>query len=632
VSVKVELENIGHFQGKREFKFKKGLNIIYAPNASGKSSILAGLKVVLTSALTSAELIRALNDYEKRGYVKLSLDEQEYIVKLLRRSDGSVEALGERLIDNGVVKVTSFVDLESQLVNAVYSGKEEDVMKIIREVTGVTYVEKIIAVLSSLETSYGHRYEVERKKYEGAKGEVEDQIREVEARLRRVRDKIIEIQRDPSLEPIRRELNVMEVERRDVEKKLKKGRLRETEISSRLGLVDRDYRELEARFKVLLEDRERLEAERKAIQERLIETKMDIERLEMEIKKLSSERNEMRRELKELEIVLKRRREILAYARCPYCGSEIKREKVLEEIRSIEDRISELSEKLREIEDAIEKKEREIRRLKESTEEKLQFIMREIMELDAQIKDIESRLEKLKIDRKRLKQELEEVKRELELLERERRVLLNRLEQLSDKAPLVKELRKLEDEEGYLSKRLDYLYGRLRQLDALYEEVKILEDRLETTKLLKEYFEERLNELSAIVINKINEEISKHFKLLRLAELEYPVIRRDFTLRIVRTGGTPSSLFELSDAEKTIFIILLTLALKEYVASDFPFYILDGLIELIDEARAKVILDYLKERAGNRFVVIVTKNMPFTGEAREVHQEDIYVNTIPWLR
>jgi len=50
--VKLELENIGVFRGKREFNLFKGLNILYAPNASGKTSLVAGLKAVTISALT----------------------------------------------------------------------------------------------------------------------------------------------------------------------------------------------------------------------------------------------------------------------------------------------------------------------------------------------------------------------------------------------------------------------------------------------------------------------------------------------------------------------------------------------------------------------------------------------------
>ena len=93
--VKLLLENIGVFRGRREFKLSKGLNILYAPNASGKTSLVAGLKAISISALTSDELSRILNDYEDRGSVRLLLDTKEYSVELIRKPDGTVEAWGK---------------------------------------------------------------------------------------------------------------------------------------------------------------------------------------------------------------------------------------------------------------------------------------------------------------------------------------------------------------------------------------------------------------------------------------------------------------------------------------------------------------------------------------------------------
>jgi len=45
---------------------------------------------------------------------------------------------------------------------------------------------------------------------------------------------------------------------------------------------------------------------------------------------------------------------------------------------------------------------------------------------------------------------------------------------------------------------------------------------------LLNYLRIRLNELRRAVVEKINESILRHFKLLRLAELEYLVLAEDF--------------------------------------------------------------------------------------------------------
>ncbi len=629
MSVKIELENIGLFRGKRIFAFEKGLNVIYAPNASGKTSILMGLKVISTSALTSEDLSRALNDYEERGNIKLTHNGQTWAVELIRRPNGSVETVGRSISNDSVIKIVAFVDLENKLTAAVYSGMEDEVVNMIREVTGVTYIERISSVLSSLEASYRHKYEIKREGYEKAKHEVEDQIRHVEERLRSIRERIIEIRKDPSLEPVRKELEDIEAQRKDIVKELKEIRIKETEINSRLGLLDKEISELETRHRVFLNDLETLEEERETIQEKIFEVRKTIENLENEISELSGIKERLERERRELGALLTRRRGILNYARCPYCGCEISKNRILVEIHELEDKIKSIDDKLEDLEHKIGTKRRKIRELKEGTEIRLREIEDQIYDLNSSISEIESKLETLKDEKSKLLHELERIRREEEKLERELRVLKERLGQLSEKAPKVDELRKLEEEEEFLSKNLDYIYGRKKQLEEIYKEVETLRKWLESAKLLREYFEERKNELSTIVINRINEEMSRHFTLLKLAELEYPVIKKDFTLRIVRTGGIQSSLIELSDAEKAIFTILLTLTLKDYTAQDFPFYIVDGLIELIDNARVRAVLNYLKDKADERLVVITTKNKPFTGEPKEVTQSDILINEVP---
>ena len=56
--------------------------------------------------------------------------------------------------------------------------------------------------------------------------------------------------------------------------------------------------------------------------------------------------------------------------------------------------------------------------------------------------------------------------------------------------------------------------------------------------------------------------------------------------------------------------------------------VVDTLIEFIDDTRAKEIMKYLMEVAGDNKVVIVTKTKPYTGEVKLLTQEDILVNKI----
>ncbi len=627
-SIKLELENIGVFRDRRTFILSKGLNLVYAPNASGKTSLVAGLKTVTISALTSDELSRVLNDYEEKGHVKLVIDGSEYAVELIRKPDGSVEAWGKRLAENGVIRKIAFIDLENELVNAIYAGDPDRVKSILRDISGIGQIETILKVLEGLRSEYEYAYETKKKEYESRKEEITSQRRRLEERLNRVRARIREILRDPRIEPARKEIVEIRSRRETLLKQQHELRRHEIEVSNRIGLIEHDYDSKRAELVALKEQREKVAKELRELERKIIDMRKRIEVLLSEVRYLESRRNNLLSEISEKEDMIKRRRSVLEYAVCPYCGAPIDRDKIMKEIMELEASADSLRRELDEVKSKIEEKLAEINELRAGGEERLSALREELKRLTSKISELERELAEKESRIKEERRKLEEIRRKIKMLDEELLILSKKLEVMREKVPLVEELARLQNEEQRLSEDLDYVIGRLQQLEQLYSEIGILEDRLEKTRLLIKYFQIRLNELKRVVVEKINKSILKHFKLLRLAELEYPVIAEDFTLTLTRTGGIPTSLAELSDAEKAIFTILMTLALKDYIAADFPFYVVDTLIEFIDDTRAKEIMKYLMNIAGKDKAVIVTKTRPYTGEPRLLSQEDILVNKI----
>lgn len=627
-SINLILEKVGVFRDKREFSLSTGLNLIYAPNASGKTSLIAGLKAVAMSALTPEELARVLNDYEEKGAVKLIINGLEYSIELIRKPDGTVEAWGKRLAENGVIKKVAFIDMENELVNAIYSGNQEQVKLILREVTGVSYMESIISVLTSLKSEYEYAYSIKRKEYEGKKEVFIEQRKRLEERLENVRNRIKEILRNPQIEPARKEIEELESARTALIRQLRELRGRELDINNRVGLLEHDHTIKSAELNSFIEQRKRIVMEMDELKKRSSEIRKRIEALRDEKSDLEKKRSNIANEINEKEKIIVRRKSVLEYSVCSYCGSPIDKDKLLKEIAELEESITNLRSKLVEIDTVIREKELEISELREKGEERLKALDAELKKLDEKIRELEKELRGIKAEMDEEKEKLEELRKEVKSLDEELRLIDAKLSVLRDKVPLIDELRYLTNEEQKLYEDLDNVLGRLRQLDILYSEVKVLEDRLDTTRNLIEYFQIRLNELKHVVIEKINEIILKHLKLLKLAELEYPILAEDFTLTLSRAGRALTTLAELSDAEKAIFTILMTLVLKDYIAHDFPFYVVDTLIEFVDDARAREILRYLMEIIGNDKIVIVTKTKPFTGEPKLLSQDDILVNRI----
>jgi len=627
-TVKVELENIGVFRERKKFVLSKGLNVLYAPNASGKTSLISSLKAVSIPTLTPEELRRVLNDYEERGRVRLVINGEECIIELVRRPDNTVEALGKRLAENGIIKEVAFVDLENRLVNAIYSGDEEGVEKELREIVGVTFIETVLSSLEGLKAEHDYQYQVKKRNYESKREETLEQCKRLEERLVKVRDRIREIERDSRIEPVRKEIEEIRAEYDKLLKQLEEERRREIEANNRLGLLEHDYTSKKAELEALKERRELKLAELKKLEEALVTARKEIEKLTSEVRKLKEKGHRIEQERKEIEKLIEERRSVLGYAQCPKCGAPVDKDRVLREIAELEEKAVKLREELESVRREIEARESRMLELREQVERRADELKRYVDEVTRTVTKLESEIARIEDSIKSERRVLEEIRKHMEPLEERLLVLDKKLEALKDKVPLVEELRYLQREEQRILEELDYLFGRLRQLDQVYSEVRQLEELIETLLLLIKYFKIRLNELKRVVVERINETVLKHFKLLNLAELEYPVLAEDFTLTLTRVGKIPTNLAELSDAEKAIFAILMTMALKDYVAGDFPFYVVDSIIEFIDDARAREVLRYLME-VGKDKVVVVTKTRPYSGQPAPLSQEDIFVNSIP---
>jgi DNA repair exonuclease SbcCD ATPase subunit len=363
------------------------------------------------------------------------------------------------------------------------------------------------------------------------------------------------------------------------------------------------------------------------------EYKKKVEELDAKIKELKTERSRLDNERRGLRQLLEKRESVAPYDYCPCCGAPIDKDRLHKDIEDIRTRISEISDRILALENEIRLLESEKSMLKRDIEERLQNIKKELDDINSKIKELQRTLDSYSNAKSRINKRLEAIEGELKMLRDRLELLMKQYDHFKSHVPLVDELRKLHEERLRLSEIRDRLQGRVRQLEGLYRDVVELGRRVSIAKLLSEYFRIRLVELGRTAVDRVNEAIARHFELLKLAELEHPVFAEGFELRLARRGGIATALAELSDAEKAILAILLTLSLKEYVASEFPLYAVDTLIEFIDDTRAKEVIKYLADITSKTgTIAIVTKTKPYTGEPKLLSQEDIITNQTTLLQ
>jgi chromosome segregation ATPase len=503
---------------------------------------------------------------------------------------------------------------------------EARLKQILRDVSGVGYIETIVSVLEGLVAEYEYLYEVKSKEvkskeYEARKREVEEQLSSIEAEIHKINNRINEILKDSRVEPARMEIERIEREMKELEEQINMKRSEEIDLRNKLSDIEREEGLKKPELDLLEEKLSKLLEERNMLRSRMTEYKRRVEELDAKIKALKSEKTLLENEWKELRRLLEKRESVAPYDYCPYCGALVEKNRLHRDIEDIRARISEIRDKIFDLENEIRSLESEKSMV--DVEERLQNIEKEIKNTSSKIRKLQRTLDSYSKARSSINKRLEAIENELKMLRDRLELLMKQYDHFKSHVPLVDELRKLHEERLRLSEIRDRLQGRVRQLEGVYRDVVELGRRVSITKLLSEYFRARLVELGRTAVDRINEAIARHFELLRLAELEHPVFAEGFELRLARRGGIATALAELSDAEKAILAILLTLSLKEHVASDFPLYAVDTLIEFIDDTRAKEVIKYLADFASKTSTIaIVTKTKPYTGEPRLLSQEE----------
>ncbi len=93
MNIRVDLENIGCLK-RLTLNFKRGLNIVRAPNASGKTSFVRAFTSLFSERIPPSHI---LNLNSVRGRVKVWYGDETYERIFIREADGSVKSFGRML-------------------------------------------------------------------------------------------------------------------------------------------------------------------------------------------------------------------------------------------------------------------------------------------------------------------------------------------------------------------------------------------------------------------------------------------------------------------------------------------------------------------------------------------------------
>ncbi len=123
--IEIKMENIGGLRGIHKFKLEKGLNILEAPNATGKTSVINGIRTLIlpSDELKKTDYKHFLNIPLKDGGVT-ARDEKNTYVREIHEAGGNLFVSGDPLYGGGLgADVMSVAIRDNKLLHDISTGK-----------------------------------------------------------------------------------------------------------------------------------------------------------------------------------------------------------------------------------------------------------------------------------------------------------------------------------------------------------------------------------------------------------------------------------------------------------------------------------------------------------------------------
>ncbi|RFA96243.1 AAA family ATPase [Pyrobaculum aerophilum] len=490
---RIELLNF-KAHGKASFKFGDGVNFIYGPNGSGKTSIMEAISVALFGSQWVRKVGGKWADYLRRGAtsgeVKLYMSHMGNEILIVRKfGENGTTPSGTYMSINGSIIARGDADVTAAVINKLGIGIEEyrnllyirqgELRRVLQE---AEYIDKILRL----------------DEFDKLDELLRELLNELRAKRERVGGKWEELERRRQLlatktESLRQRLA-------ELEKKL--GEL--AGVKEKYLEAERRYLKLKEQYVSLAKEREGLEKKFEELAQAAIEAERDLELLEKEIEEIKRASEELKglpqigdveREYYELRQLISIAEKIPPEARS---YDPVRLEEARRRLEEATKRLAEVNTRLELIRDVVRLAsraeggvcpicgsplrpeavkrhelelaglEREVKRL----EDLVQQLRAEVRKYESLDKLYQAYKDYLKIDltsAKRKLAELEELYRKKTETEKRRSYLTALVERERDVAERIKEVRRrLEENE----KRIKEVSSRLSQIDREVEEVK----------------------------------------------------------------------------------------------------------------------------------------------------------------
>ncbi|MFX1515469.1 MAG: archaea-specific SMC-related protein [Promethearchaeota archaeon] len=586
MTLHITLENIGGIE-KVELDFKEGKNLIKAPNAAGKSSLVRGFELLNLPQEKIEARRYYLNLFANKGRVELQQEGKIVCDRKFEVKRGNkLEVNGNPYHpENQKANMFTLATPDNELITAITTGRKLE--KLLTQYSDVRYYSFLISYLKTQLTNLKKDLRIYLM-YESDIGNMQQEHSQLEQELETAKIER-ETLPDINIEEIQ---SYSELENR-YHKLSKEVLSLKNEIETGSDIIKLNMarnRDTKAQIKSMEEEIKNFMIEHPSVDQEIARIADEIREYRRYLDEVRNEKNETEKSLKEVRNWISLSQKMPDLKKCIVCGRPYteKHAKAREDKLLVDD--SHLMKRTRELEFQIDDAERR--------KEDLEVLIHKIKN------DNQIRINKAKQEIRRLQKEITEKKKEIESSERsytqkesELKILEKSIDQgRADSIKLINELdakiQRIIGKIEQLDKQIDEKSKRIDQIDQVQSEFNFYTE-------LQTYLEEREKIVKLGVIENFNHQIKKVYQLMSYQDFEDIRIDPNFSLIVKRKRRgkmIDQPIESLSDSERITIALIVMLAGREEYLPDYPLFVLDKVTLDYDPTRFEMILDYLSRR------------------------------------
>ena len=581
--LEIEIENIGGFKGIHKFTLAPGLNIIKAPNATGKTSFVKALELATLgeSELKNKGHYMNLMADENREKVRIKISNGKNIDRTFRRIQENLKLIsGEALYQDGTkVSTVCYAMPDNPLIIQMLAG--ESIQSFVEEFSDSKLYNKAIELLNSLKSDFDRKHQLFRSDLIRLEQEQENLKNEETEKQKLEKAKkdlpIIDTNKAIEDEKIRKQVNKFEADKRGIDSNIANIRKNLMDFDNTLERFQSDITIYDTRVKEIGKDQKR-------INDQIEENEKKIRLIETDISEFNDKLRVIDDKLRMVSENFQKRKKYSEDNLCFACGQTLnlaKLQKWDDELKSAKEDFGQQLKKAK--------------RTREDLEDERHTLKRELQELATYYDKLKSaQKSKAEYERKRSieAQQMKELESGRASLEAQIEKLYANIDE--DLLDIVKKTDKINSQIELIDSQLASRKARIAELQKKADEADDIVDKIEFSEQSITHMRRRKEEVIDAVRTAFNKRIIDVYKKLGYKDFEEIEIRPDHTVYIRRPGYHESwPLNALSTSERITLAVMFLIAGKQEYLPDYPFFVLDELVTSYDPERFEKLKDYI---------------------------------------